>query len=196
MFSNQISTDRKRRGERGSMLLEVLISMVVLSVGLGGLLSLLVSAMYTDSKSSKDTTSTMVAEHVLEQISAQPANAGATALSVTDCAGTNWSITTAGSDKGAGSGTNGGNGANLTSSGNIDWAQSYSGVPTGYKMKYVSCGAGGRQTTYDIRWDVMRMSDYARMVVISARPDGSKTIGGLKYIVPVNLRTIGGIGGN
>ena len=48
------------------MLIELLISIVVLTIGLGGLMVLLVSAMYTNTRAGKDTTSTMVAEHVLE----------------------------------------------------------------------------------------------------------------------------------
>ena len=65
---------RLRLGERGSMIIELLISMAILAVGLGGVMVLLVSAVSTNSKAKNDTTSTMVAEHVLEQISAQPAN--------------------------------------------------------------------------------------------------------------------------
>ena len=62
------------RRERGSFLLESLIAMIVLAIGLGGLSSLLIASLYTNHRSSQDTSSTMVAEHVLEQISAQPAN--------------------------------------------------------------------------------------------------------------------------
>ncbi len=99
--------------------------MVVLAVGLGGLSTLLIASLYTNHRSSQDTTSTMVAEHVLEQISAQPANS-ATALSVTDCAGTAWSISTQGHAVGTGSGGSyGGDGANLTSGGVVDWTQAY-----------------------------------------------------------------------
>ena len=135
----------------------------------------------------------MVAEHVLEQISAQPANSAAS-LSITDCAGSAWNINTAGAALGAGTGgAYGGNGANLTSTGIVDWTQSYSVLPVGYGMNYVACGAGGRQTAYDVRWDVITMSAFSRMVVVSARPVGSATVGGLKYVVPVNLRTIGGM---
>ncbi len=174
------------------MLLELLISMVVLVIGLGGLMILLISAMYTNTKAGGDTTSTMVAEHVLEQITAQPANATAN-LTITDCAGTAWNIATAGATKGAGSGINGGNGAALTTSGIVDWAQMSSTVPNGYAVQYVACGNGSRQMAYDVRWNVMQMSTYTRMVVISARPRGSATVGGLRYIMPVNLRTIGGM---
>jgi Tfp pilus assembly protein PilV len=179
-------------GERGSMLIELLISMVVLAIGLGGVLGLLVSSVLTNSKSGKDTTSIMVAEHVLEQISAQPANAVAN-LSITDCAGTTWNVATAGAAMGAGSSVNGGNGANLTANGIVDWTQSHGSVPVNYTMNYVSCGTGGRQVTYDVRWNVIQMTNYTRMIIVSARPANSGTVGGLKYVVPVNLRTIGGM---
>lgn len=184
-----------RRRQRGSMLLELMIAIVVLAVGMGGLIPLLVSSMYTNAKAGNDTTSTMLAEHVIEQISAQPANVtGSTAVVwITDCAGTTWTVNTLGSVLGAGSGANGGNGANLTSSGIIDWTQSYASVPTDYKMKYVACGAGGRQTVYDVRWNVLTMTNYARMIFVSAHPVGSFSAGGMRYIVPINLRTIGGM---
>jgi hypothetical protein len=175
------------------MLIELLIAIVVLAIGLGGLLVLLVSSMYTNNRSGKDTTSTMVAEHVLEQISAQPADSVAT-LTITDCAGTGWTINTAGATLGSGnSGASGGNGANLLNTGIIDWTQDYGNIPANYAMKYVACGAGGAQTIYDVRWNVIAMTQYSRMIVVSARPTGSAQVGGLRFVVPPNLRTIGGM---
>jgi type II secretory pathway pseudopilin PulG len=183
----------KHSQDRGSMMLEVLIAIVVLGVGMGGLIPLLVSSMYMNNKSGSDTSATMVAEHVLEQISAQPADSNAP-LTVTDCAGSNWDIQTLGATKGAGNGgANGGQGAQLTSGGGIDWLQDYSSIPSGYAMQYAACGTGGRQTIYDIRWDVVTMTSYTRMIVVSARPAWSQTVGGLRYSVPVSLRTIGGM---
>jgi hypothetical protein len=167
--------------------------MIVLAIGLGGLFSLLVGSLYTNNRSSQDTSSTMVAEHVLEQISAQPANS-TIPLSVTDCAGTAWTVNTQAHPVGAGSGGSlGGDGASLTSSGVVDWTQAYSSVPAGYAIQYVDCGSGGRQTTYDVRWDLITMSSYARMAIISARPSGSSYNGGLRFVMPANLRTIGGL---
>lgn len=175
------------------MLLELLIAMVVLVIGMGGLLPLLISSMYTNNNARNDTTSTMVAEHVLEQISAEQANSTAP-LSITDCAGNVWSISTAGTVVGGGTGGSyGGNGASLTSQGTVDWTQGYNNVPAGYAMQYAACGAGGTQTVYDVRWDVATMSAFSRMVFVSARPSGSGTVGGLRFIIPVNLRTIGGM---
>src|SRR5207244_9866063 len=87
-------------GERGSLLIETLIAMIVLAIGLGGLFSLLAASMYTNDRSGADTRSTMLAEHVIEQIDSQLANQSAP-LSISDCAGTSWTINTAGNDKGA-----------------------------------------------------------------------------------------------
>lgn len=193
-----MQTGQKSRNsrQRGSLLLELLISMVVLMVGLGGIMVLLVASVYTNANARNDTTSTMVAEHVLEQISAQPAN-GTTILQLTDCALNVSNIDPVGAGKGAGnSNINGGNGANLTATGTVDWTQAFAAVPAGYKLQYTACGAGGRQTVYDVRWNIITMfppAVYSRMVIISARPTGSATVGGLRFIVPVNLRTVGGM---
>ena len=59
-------------------------------------------------------------------------------------------------------------------------------------MRYVACGNASRQMTYDVRWNVVRMTTNNRTVVISARPVESTAVGGLKYVVPVNLRTVDG----
>jgi Tfp pilus assembly protein PilV len=188
---------QKRKGRQcGSMLLELLIAIVVLAIGMGGLLVLMVSAMYTNNRSGNDTSSTMVAEHILEQISAQPATS-ITALTITDCAGTAWTVNTVGAANGAGSsGSYGGNGAQLTSIGTVDWTQDYANIPAGYGLKYVDCAAAGQQITYDARWNVISLNpsnNSSRMIVVSARPSGSLTVGGLRYVIPANLRTVGGV---
>ncbi len=175
------------------MLLELLIAMTVLAFGMGGLLALLVTSIYTNNTARNDTTSTMLAEHVLEQITAEPANS-VTGLTITDCAGTAWNVATTGAAVGAGNAGNyGGNGASLNSVGSVDWTQSYNNVPAGYAMQYVACGAGGRRSVYDVRWDIATMSTYSRMVFVSARPSGTSTVGGLRFTMPVSLRTIGGM---
>jgi len=195
-----IQNRTKKSEQRGFMLIELLISMVVLTVGLGGLLILMISALHTDNRSSGDTSATMVAEHVIEQISAQPANSP-NLIPFTDCAGTVWNVNPVGAAIGAaGTGANGGNGADLNPgptpggpAGIIDWTQAYAGVPANYKMQWVACGAGGRQTTYDVRWNVISLSTYSQLVVISARPAASAQSGGLRFVMPVNLRTVQGM---
>lgn len=180
------------------MMIELMISMVVLSVGLAGVLVLLLTAMYTDKRSSNDTGSTMVAEHILEQITAQGLQVN-TALQITDCAGNVINVATARATLGAGNGgAYGGNGAALTQTGIIDWTQAFAAVPTDpasgapYGIEYVACGAAGRQVSYDVRWDVIQMPGSAnnRLTVIGARPKNSTQVGGLKFVIPVNLRTV------
>src|SRR2546427_3664465 len=121
-------------GERGSLLIETLIAMIVLAIGLGGLFSLLAASMYTNDRSGADTRSTMLAEHVIEQIDSQLANQSAP-LSITDCAGTAWTINTAGTAKGAGSGGSyGGNGAKRPSAGIFGWALNEAAISPEYSV--------------------------------------------------------------
>jgi type II secretory pathway pseudopilin PulG len=184
--------------ERGFMMIEVMISMVVLSVGLAGVLVLLVTAMLTDKRASHDTSSTMIAEHILEQITAQGLQVDAP-LQITDCALNVRNVATARANLGAGNGgAFGGNGATLTANGLIDWTQAFGAVPTDpvsgapYAIEYVACGANGRQMSYDVRWNVIQMPGSAnnRLTVIGARPMASRQVGGLRYVLPVNLRTV------
>jgi prepilin-type N-terminal cleavage/methylation domain-containing protein len=188
-----------RKRQRGFTLIELMISMLVLLVGLGGLLVLLVSSLYTNKTASTDTSATMVAEHILEQITAQGLQA-TTPLQVSDCTyptpvTTNFATNPA--TLGAGnSGANGGNGAALTANGVIDWTQAFSAVPTDpvsgypYAIKYTDCGTGGKQTVYDVRWNVIKMSTNDRLIVIGSRPANVSTSGGLRFIIPANLRTV------
>jgi type II secretory pathway pseudopilin PulG len=188
---NPIAGRCPRNREHGFLLIELMISMVVLTVGLGGLLVLLSTAMYTDKVSSSETTSTMVAEHILEQITAEGVNSN-NPLTVTDCANNILNIATARAPLGGGNGGgNGGNGAALTPDGKIDWLnQTFGNVPAGYAIRYIACGNNGRQVSYEIRWNVIQMSGNSRLTIIGARPSADGQLGGVRFIVPVNLRTI------
>ena len=194
--SRQIRTGR---ADQGFTLIELMISMVVLLIGLGGLLVLLVSSLYTNKTAATDTSATMVAEHILEQITAQGLQA-TTPLQVSDCSyptpvTTNFATNPANLGSGN-SGSTGGNGATLTANGVIDWTQPFSAVPTdpvsgyAYAIKYTDCGANGKQTIYDVRWNVIKMSTNDRLIVIGARPANVTTNGGLRFIIPANLRTV------
>lgn len=188
-----------RTRQSGFTLIELAIAMVVLLVGLGGLLVLLVSALYTNKTASVDTTSTMVAEHVLEQITAQGLQA-TTPLTITDCTYPTPVTTTFATNPAAlgsgNSGANGGNGATLTANGIIDWTQAFASVPTDpvsgdpYAIHYTDCGANGKQTQYDIRWNVITLSANDRLIVIGARPANATENGGLRFVIPANLRTV------
>jgi prepilin-type N-terminal cleavage/methylation domain-containing protein len=185
----------RRKSQRGMTLIELMIAMAILAVGLGGITNLLVVAMATDNRNSKDTSATLLAQMVIEQISAQHPNSNA-AISVTDCAGNTWTIATTG-----GASPNGTGAALVTSStsasyGAINQTQAYTSVPANYAMKYVDCGGVGNTgipTTYDVRWNVMTIdANYTRLVTASARPLNANALGGLSFALPVNLRGVSG----
>lgn len=179
-------------------LIELMIAMVVLAVGLGALVTLFVSAALSNNKNSRDATATLLAQLVLEQISAQSPNSTATIL-LTDCTGNRWAIATTG---GAAPGGAGALLDTITTDytyGGINPNQAYSAVPpatstvAGYAMQYVDCGAGGTQSTYDVRWNVINIDTYTRLITVSARQLGSSNqLGGVIYAMPVTLRGIGG----
>src|ERR1700675_3416675 len=128
MESKHVSEARSwRMSQRGMSVIELMIAMLILAVGLGGLTKVLVVAMETDNRNSKDTSATLLAQMVVEQISAQHPNSNAS-ISVTDCAGHNWTIATAG-----GASPNGTGATLVTSStaagyGGIGQTQAYSNI--------------------------------------------------------------------
>lgn len=193
--TNQMSMSNDyRKHQRGMSLLELMMALVVLAVGLGALTNVLAIAVTTDNWNNKDTSATLLAQMVVEQISAQAPNV-TTAITVTDCQGTAWTVNTAGS-------ASPGTGATLVTSsssfyqGDIDQTQAISSIASGYSMKYVDCGNSGQSlppTTYDVRWNIMTVGNtsYARLITASARPLASG-VRGAQFVFPVNLRLVAG----
>ena len=196
MGLEHMSTARIRRNaQRGTTLVELLIAMLILAIGLGALTNLLVVAMASDNKNSKDTSATLLAQMIIEQISAQHPNSTAT-ITLTDCASNAWTIATAGGASPNGAGATLVTTSTATGYGGISQTQAYSSVTANYKMKWVDCGAVGNTgfpTTYDVRWNVMTIdTNYTRLVTVSARPLNSNGLGGLNFAIPVNLRAVAG----
>jgi hypothetical protein len=64
-------------------------------------------------------------------------------------------------------------------------------------MTFVACGAGGMQTTYDVRWNVQTVSDLpnVKLFTIGARPLGATVDGRFQprfFAPPAYLRTMAG----
>lgn len=178
----------QRNPERGMTLIELMISMVMLAVGLGALTTMLVIAIASNSRNGKDSTATMLAQTIIEQVAAESPN-GNQQVTITDCQGTVWNVSTVDAAPPNGSG------ATLTPNGNIDQTQAWTAIPAGYSMQYVDCAANGPQTTYDVRWNVMTLAGTnTRLITASARPIGSNSnqLGGVLFALPVTLRSVGG----
>lgn len=183
--------------ESGMTMIELMLAMVVLAVGMLGVMVLISTAIASNSRNKIDTTGTMLAQTVLEQISAQSAGINA-AIPITDCRPAsrggpqtfNMVTTDGASPNGAGA---------LLASGSIDYTQAVGVVPAGYQMTYYTCGANNREVPYDVRWNVMTVHNqggttFTKLITVSARqvaPVGGNTQ--LRYFVPPI--TLSGIAG-
>lgn len=189
---------RERKGQPGFTLVELMVAMVVLAVGLGALAPLFISAALSNNKNSRNATATMLAQLVLEQISSQSPNSTAT-IFLTDCVGNTWAIATTGGAAPAGAGALLDNTSTDYNYGGINPTQAYTSVPPatsvvpGYAMQYADCGAAGTQSTYDVRWNVINIDTYTRLITVSARQvSPANQLGGKVYAMPVTVRGIGG----
>ena len=186
------SQARNGKRQRGFSLIEMMIAMVVLAVGLGALTILFTTAMYTNTKSNKDTTATMLAQTVMEQIDAQSTN-GAANFNITDCQGTAWLVNMTPGAAPNGAGATLLPVASNTLYGSIDPNQAYAAVPAGYAMQYVHCGANSQQTIFDVRWNIMSANSNARLVTVQARQNSrANSLGGQVFAYPVTLRGMSG----
>jgi prepilin-type N-terminal cleavage/methylation domain-containing protein len=195
--SNYAQRERGRRldqsAQRGISLVELVIAITVLAIGMAGLAVLFSTAIMNNSRSKGDTSGTMLTQTVLEQIAAQPANLAAN-LTLSDCnpaGAVAWPIATAGA-------ASPGAGANINvATGAVDFTQAYAAVPANYKMQFVACGNNGRQTTYEVRWNIQTVTANTRLVTVSARPLAAASAGNrnqaLLFAPPITLRTIGGL---
>jgi Tfp pilus assembly protein PilV len=176
--------------ERGTSLIEMMIALLVLTVGLIGSMTLASYAIGNNSRSKTGSSSAALAEMVIDQISAIPVGGGVTSVTVTDCAGNSITINTSGATTGSG--------ANLTASGYVDFTQSFSSVTAGYAMTYTVCGvSNGAQRVYDVRWNVQLLpSGTAEFVVVGAKLSGSNYGYALLNALPVNMRTVVGNDGD
>jgi prepilin-type N-terminal cleavage/methylation domain-containing protein len=163
--------------QSGMTMIELMIAMVVLAFGVVGSMALVVRAIGGDTYSKQLSNNTVMAETVLERVmSIQASNS--TIVTITDCAGTAHNVSTA-----AG-------GAALLSSGDVDFSQA---AVTNYQMSYTDCGTNGQKSVYDVRWNITAISNYAKLLVVSAQLTSAGN-SRMVYAPEVTLRTVVGQG--
>lgn len=175
---------KKRNQESGLTLIELLIAMLVLAAGLVGLMAIIVAAIAGNNRNKLDTTSTLLSQMVIEQLSNVPATVTRTIV-VQDCNGASWNISTDSGGVGADTG------APVDSNRDIDFTSSY--TTDGYSMRFVVCGAAGTSATYDVRWHIYQPNAYEKVVVVSTRLLGTGSLTGVEaisYSKPVQLKTV------
>ncbi len=174
-----------KSSQRGMSLIEMMIACVVLLVGVLAMAALMPLAIGTNSRNRQQSNSTVIAQMLMEKILSVPPGAPTPTLS--DCTGTSTTITASGSATGSG--------GTLLSSGDIDFSQTAgsAGDPAGYYMLYTACGTNGRQSTYDVRWNIKSPSPYVELIVVSAKLQGAN--GNLSLFSPaVTIRSMIGQG--
>lgn len=164
-------TSCRNNGEAGISLIELMVAAFVIVVGFTGALALVLTAIASNNRNRMDSTATMLAQAVVENISSVIVGSGADSL--TDCAGNNWTINTAIG------------GATLSGS-QIDFTQS--SPPSNYYMNYVVCNVGS-QTTYDVRWNVQTVSSNTYMITVGVKQRNSNTTANRFFALPVSLRS-------
>ncbi len=162
--------------ESGMSLLELMIAGVVLIVGFLGVMVLVTGAIAGNNRNRMDSSATMLTQMVVEQLATLPRPDGTTTVTITDCAGNNWTLSAA-----AGGAPLSGTSINFSSA-----------QVTNYSMNYVVCGANNTQATYDVRWNVQSLSPgFTSLVTVAARPRGAT--GDLRrFAIPVSVRVITG----
>jgi Tfp pilus assembly protein PilV len=184
MKSGKVADKREmRNSEAGITMIETLMAGAVLVIGSLAMLTLIVDAIATNNRNRIDSTQTMLATAILEQINSTLIGSGTSSLK--DCAGSNWIINTA-------------PGGATLSGANIDFTQS--SPPANYYMNYVvSAPCNGSLTnavaqgTYDVRWHVDLVAGSGQtstyLLTVGARMqnhgDGNKF-----FSLPVTLRAL------
>ena len=158
-----------RKIERGTTLVELMVAMFMLTVGMGAMLVLFMNSTVSNNRNVRDTSSTLLAQMVLEQINSQHINSNV-AIVVTDCTGVQWTVATAGGAAPNGAGANLDQNANSLTYGGIDQTQAFNAIPANYAMRYTDCDPNGQQAVYEVRWNVMTITANAtRLITVSAR---------------------------
>lgn len=185
---------KKRNKERGMTLIELMMACLVLAIGMLGSLAMILMAVATNGRNKYDTTGTMLAQMVIEQINTLPTNTTTTQITLTDCttashAGQPHAMNVVGGNVGVPTGAAlvPDNDVNkYRRPGDIDFTEAT--PPAGYSMTWHSCG----DLNFDVRWNVTQVTERSRLVTVSARQVAFSRNNANLYAPPVTLRTISG----
>ena len=176
---------KRKNSQAGMSMIEVMVATLILMVSSLGVIGLVWTAILMNNRNKVDSTQTMLAESVIEQVNSTIIGSGSSAL--TDCDGHTWTINTA-------------KGGAATSGGSIDFTEA--SPPDEYFMNYVlrtPCAPDGAfQAQYDVRWNVLivgeaeLMSTNTFLVTVGARRQGSTGSRGMIDSAPIAMRVMVG----
>jgi prepilin-type N-terminal cleavage/methylation domain-containing protein len=191
----EVVLDRQRMGglamksatqnpQSGMSMIEVMVATLILSISSLGVIALVWTAILTNNRNKVDSTQTMLAESIIEQINATIIGSESSALS--DCDGTTWTISTT-------------PGGAALSNARIDFTEA--DPPDDYFMTYVlraPCTSTGElQASYDVRWNVAIVGQdegtptNTYLVTVGAKRQGSSDAG-IGTSFPISMRVMVG----
>jgi len=192
---------KRRRLNSGFSLIELLIALLVLTIGLLGGMIIIVTAIATNARNRFDTAAVALAQSTMDRIMVLSASDTAQSTNVVDCQGNLNAINTQGGDSP-------GLGAPLTDLANvvggtqvIDFTQA---PVAGYQMLYHLCAQGGageigNDQVYDVRWNIINTTagnGNAQLIFVAAKnvtERGNGLQGQSRYFsMPITLRGIRG----
>ena len=187
---------RKSRRQSGFSLIELLLAMVVLTVGLLGGMIVIVTAIASNARNRFDTAAVALAQSTMDRIVVLTISAGIQTTSITDCDGTAHSMTTA---------PGGAPLVDLSGISNGVQAIDFTQNPVaGYQMLYKLCATGaadglptGNPQLYDVRWNVSNPINggSTELVLVAAKnvtEDGNGARQTRFFNVPATLRALRG----
>jgi len=183
MLSNQ--EDRRKR-QAGITMIETMLAALILVIGSLSMVGMIVRSVATNNRNKLDSTQTMLATSIAEQINSTIIGSGTSNLS--DCAGTTHTIDTQPG------------GANLTGE-SIDYTENIAAdvSKNDYHMDYIlrtpCTSTGALQGTYDVRWhvDIVGSASDTKtyLLTIGARLKDHGE-GNMFFSAPVSIRVMSG----
>ena len=176
----------RKNSDAGVTLVEVLIATLILLICSLTIMAVVGTAIALNNRNKIGSTGTMLAQSVVEHIKATLIGSGSSSL--TDCAGTVWTINTA-------------PGGAAVSGAYINFSQS--SPPANYHMNYVvnspCSGSGIQAKVYDVRWNVKIVGadltppapTNTYLITVGSRLQGHDE-GNVIYPLAVNFRVMAG----
>jgi len=189
---------RRKRNQRGFGLIELLIAMLVLTIGLLGGMVILTVAVASNAQAKFDTSAVSLAQSTMDKILALSAVAAAPTTSVTDCNGVVHTVNSAV----AANAPTGAPTTTINGIANGTQVIDFTAAPVAnYSMQYTMCAAGGagyvgQPQVYDVRWNISPgPTPSTQLVLVAAKNMSEVGNGGSQsryFAVPITLRALRG----
>jgi hypothetical protein len=175
---------KKRDRQAGITMIELMMAGAILVITSLGMIGLIIGSIATNNRNKMDSTQSMLSTSILEQINSTFIGSGTSTL--TDCAGTTWTIDTTVPVSGAAGST--------LSGAMIDFSQT--SPPAGYYMNYVlnspCTSTGALQGIYDVRWHLDRITGTSTFLLTVSSRFRNHAGGDRFFALPVTLRVMSG----